>query len=108
MLTNRKNPNIPQDNYKYLSHKQNLIKKRKMDLKLIEKFEDELNRIETNECLACNYNMQSQKGHTCWNWYRSIVNEDRYMYAYAALDKLLAENQISYLEYKILEQYINE
>jgi hypothetical protein len=79
-----------------------------MDLKFIDIFEEELNRIETNECLACNYNMQSQKGHTCWNWYRSIVNEDRYMYAYAAMDKLLAEKQISYLEYKILEQYINE
>ena len=52
-----------------------------MDVKIIEKFEEELNRIETKECQACNYNMQSQKGHTCWNWYRSIVNEDKYMFA---------------------------
>ena len=45
--------------------------------KLVKIFEEELHKIETNECQACNYNMQSQKGHTCWNWYRSIVNEDK-------------------------------
>jgi hypothetical protein len=79
-----------------------------MDVKIIEKFEEELNRIETNECQACNYNMQSQKGHTCWSWYRSIVNENKYMFAYMALENLLKENQISHEEYEKLEQLIHE
>ena len=79
-----------------------------MDVKIIEKFEKELNRIETNECQACNYNMQSQKGHSCWNWYRSIVNEDKYMFAYAALENLVSENKISDEEYERVEHIINE
>ena len=78
-----------------------------MDVKIIEKFEEELNRIETKECQACNYNMQSQKGHSCWNWYRSIVNEDKYRFAYVALENLLSKNQISLEEYERLEQIIN-
>ena len=76
--------------------------------KLVKIFEEELHKIETNECQACNYNMQSQKGHTCWNWYRSIVNEDKYMFAYAALENLVSENKISDEEYDRLEHIINE
>ena len=76
--------------------------------KLVKIFEEELHKIETNECQACNYNMHSQKCHTCWNWYRSIVNEDKYMFAYAALENLVSENKISDEEYDRLEHIINE
>jgi hypothetical protein len=43
---------------------------------LISKLNDKLNELEVKTCLACNYTMQSQKGHTCWLWNRIILDED--------------------------------
>ena len=67
-------------------------------------FEMKLNSIEQQNCLACNYTMQSQKGHTCWQWYRSVINDDRLMYKQAALDELEAEGKIDKSERFILDK----
>ena len=67
-------------------------------------FEMKLNSIEQQNCLACNYTMQSQKGHTCWQWYRSVINDDRLMYKQIALDELEAEGKIDKSERFILDK----
>jgi hypothetical protein len=42
-------------------------------MELASLFEMKLNSIEQRNCLACNYTMQSQKGHTCWEWDQSLM-----------------------------------
>jgi hypothetical protein len=72
--------------------KKNIIyQKIKMDL--ISKFNDQLNELEVKNCAACNYTMQSQKGHTCWLWNRIILDEDKYLYADQAIEELNLSNE---------------
>jgi hypothetical protein len=77
------------------------IIKNKMELAIL--FEIKLHSIEQRNCLACNYTMQSQKGHTCWEWYRSVIDDDKLMYKQAALDELEAEGKIDKSERFILD-----
>jgi hypothetical protein len=55
---------------------------------ILSKFYSKMDEIETKNCLACNYTMQSQKGHSCWKWHRSVTNEDKYMFGAEAIDML--------------------
>ena len=66
-----------------------------MEFFLQEIFENKLHEIETRLCSACNYTLQSQKGHTCWNGYRHVTNDDKYGYAFIALEELETSKIIS-------------
>jgi hypothetical protein len=55
---------------------------------ILSKFYSKMDEIETKNCLACNYTMQSQKVHSCWKWHRSVTNEDKYMFGAEAIDML--------------------
>ncbi len=59
-----------------------------MSLSILEIFLERLNEVETRYCSACNYTQQSQKGHTCWNGFRRVTNDDKYGYAFVALEEL--------------------
>jgi hypothetical protein len=74
-----------------------------MSFSILEIFLEKLNEVETRCCSACNYTQQSQKGHTCWNGYRHVTNEDQYGYAFVALEeledlKIFTNNDVSFIE----------
>jgi hypothetical protein len=71
---------------------------------LISKFNDKLNELEVKNCLACNYTMQSQKGHTCWLWNRIILGEDKFLYADQAIEELNLSNEDRQKIYKYMSQ----
>ena len=71
---------------------------------LIRKFNDKLNELEIKNCSACNYTMQSQKGHTCWLWNRVILDEDKFFYA----DQAIEELKLSSEEIQIIHKYMQE
>jgi len=66
-----------------------------MDFSLEEIFQNKLHEIETRFCLACNYTLQSQKGHTCLSWDRNVTDEDKYGYANFALEELENEKLLT-------------
>jgi hypothetical protein len=74
-----------------------------MSFSILEIFLEKLNEVETRCCSACNNTQQSQKGHTCWNGYRHVTNEDQYGYAFVALEeledlKIFTNNDVSFIE----------
>jgi hypothetical protein len=76
---------------------------------LIQLFYKTLNEIEINNCLACFYESNSQKGHTCYGLQRSIDGkETKYLFAKDALELLLSQNTISISESDILEKWLRQ
>ena len=77
-----------------------------MDFNKLQIFNDKLYEVETRFCAACNYSQQSQKGHTCWNGFRHIINDDKYGYANFTLEELLFEKKISKDDILIIKEIL--
>ena len=76
---------------------------------LIRHFYKTLNEIEIKNCLACFYESNSQKGHTCYKLQRSIDGkETKFLFAKDALELLLTQNTISLAESQILEKWLRQ
>jgi len=74
-----------------------------MSSSILEIFFEKLNEVETRYCSACNYTQQSQKGHTCWNGFRHVTNDDEFGYAFVALEeledsKIFTKDDIAFIE----------
>jgi hypothetical protein len=76
---------------------------------LISLFYKTLNELEIKNCLACFYESNSQKGHTCYGLQRSIDGkETKYLFSKDALELLLSQNTISISESHILEKWLRQ
>ena len=77
--------------------------------KILSNFYSKLDELESKNCLACNYTLQSQKGHSCWKWHRSVTNEYKFMFASEAISLLcLNKEETDYIMKHVQAEWVSE